>query len=39
MERGLLVRFQAKGIEGVSKLASSEETTVRSGGILGMNID
>jgi hypothetical protein len=30
MKRGLLVRLQAKGVEGVSKLASNEETT--SGG-------
>ena len=37
MERGLLVRFQANGVEGVSKLASNEETTVRRGGILGMS--
>ena len=37
MEKGLLVHFQAKGVEGVLKLALNEETTVRSGGILGMD--
>jgi hypothetical protein len=38
MEIGLLICFQVKGVEGVSKLASNEETTSGGeGGIQGMS--
>ena len=37
METRLLIRLQAKGVEGVSKLASNEDKTSGGGRILGMN--